>query len=131
MRPMTTLFLALAVAGGVTACAAKGAVEAPVPTPLDPVGVYTFSTIYQGGPMTGRIVIRGVPGNYTGMVEPAEGPPPTEIYSVTVEGQELLILADAGGEDLIVKMTFTGDRFIGSWIVGFDSGDMTGARVPR
>jgi hypothetical protein len=130
---MTTLFLTLAVAGGVTACAAKGAVEAPAPTPapLDPVGVYSFSTIYQGGPMTGRIVIRGAPGSYTGMVEPAGGPPPTQIYSVTVEGQKLLILADAGGEDLMLEMTFTGDRYTGSWMLGFDSGEMTGARVPQ
>ncbi|MDH3290435.1 MAG: tyrosinase family oxidase copper chaperone [Gemmatimonadota bacterium] len=133
MRPTATLVLAVAVAGGVAACAAKGGVEAaaPAPAPLDPVGVYSFSTIYQGGPMTGRIVIRGAPGSYTGTVEPADGPPPTEIYSVIVEGQELQIVADAGGEDLIIAMTFAGDRFTGSWILGFDSGEMTGTRVER
>ena len=128
-----TAILVLALAGGLAACAAKGGVEASAPAPaaapLDPVGVYSFSTTYQGGPMTGRIVIRGAPGSYTGTVEPAGGPPPTEIYSVIVEGQELQIVADAGGDDLTIAMKFSGDRFTGSWLLGFDSGEMTGTRV--
>lgn len=131
MKPTSTFAFALVLAGSVTACAAKGAVEAPVPVPLDPVGVYSFSTIYQGEPMTGRIVIRGGPGSYSGMVEPDAGAPAVEIYSVTVEGQQLMVFADAGGDDLVITMTVTGDRFTGSWVLGFDSGEMTGSRIPQ
>ncbi len=133
MRRTSSLFLALAVAAGTVACAAKASVDAPppAPAPLDPVGVYSFSTLYQGEPMTGRIVIRGAPGSYTGVVEPTAGAPPVEIYSVTVEGQQVRILADAGGDDLMMTMTFTGDQYTGSWVLGFDSGEMTGTRVQQ
>lgn len=131
MKRITTLALIIGVAAGTVACAAKAPVDAPppAPAPLDPAGVYSFSTIYQGEPMTGRIVIRGVPGSYTGVVEPTAGAPPVEIYSVMVEGQQVRILADAGGEDLMMTMTFTGDQYTGSWVLGFDSGEMTGTRV--
>jgi hypothetical protein len=64
-------------------------------------------------------------------VEPDAGAPAVEIYSVTVEGQQLMVLADAGGDDLVITMTVTGDRFTGSWILGFDSGEMTGSRIPQ
>ncbi len=133
MRRIATLPLVLAVAGIVIACASKAEVDAPAPapTPLDPVGSYSFSTVYQGEPTTGRIVIRGAPGNYTGIVEPTSGPPPVEIYAVTVEGQQVRILADAGGEDLMITMTFTGDRYTGSWVLGFDSGELSGSRIPQ
>jgi hypothetical protein len=66
------------------------------------------------------------------MVEPqAGGPPPVEIYSVTVEGQKVTVFADAGGEELIFGMECVGDSYTGSWTLGFDSGDATGERVKQ
>jgi hypothetical protein len=97
---------------------------------LDPVGTYTFATTFQGAEISGQVIIRGEPGSYTGMVEPTTGPTAVEIYSVTVEGQTLTLYADAGGEDLVMTMTFAGgDSYTGSWMLGFDSGEVTGERV--
>lgn len=128
----TPVFVAALTTVALTACATSGtgsAAAAPTPEPVDPVGTFAFTTTYQGQPMGGRIVIRGAPGSYTGMVEPEGGPPPVEIYSVTVEGQTVTVFADAGGEDLIIEMQFVGDRMTGSWALGFESGEMTGERV--
>lgn len=96
---------------------------------LDPVGTFTFSTVFQGDSLTGEIVIRGEPGRYSGMVTPTSGPEPVEIYMARVEGQTLTVFGDAGDEDLIITMQFTGDRYTGSWALGFDTGEIFGARL--
>jgi len=125
--------------GGTTAEApaqAPAPAEAPPapaqPETIDPVGSYTFSTSFQGMTVSGGIIIRGEPGSYTGMVEPTEGPPPVEIYSVTVEGQKITLYADAGGDDLIMTMQFAGgSSYTGTWMLGFDSGEMTGEKAQK
>ncbi len=60
---------------------------------------------------------------------PNQGPPPTPILSVTVDGQEATIIADAGGEDLLITMTFEGDNYTGVWSLAGDSGELSGARL--
>ena len=50
---------------------------------------------------------------------------------MTVEGQKVTVFADAGGEDLIFEMNFVGDRYTGSWTLGFQSGEATGERVKQ
>ena len=86
--------------------------------------------MYQGEPVVGTIVIRGTEGGYTGMVDPETGPPEVPVYAVTVEGQTMTVFGDAGGDDLVITMEFTGDRYIGTWTLGFDSGEISGERVP-
>lgn len=109
--------------------------ETPPPPPaqpeaLDPVGTYTFTTTYQGMEVSGKVYIRGEPDNYTGLVEPTEGPPPIEIYSVMVEGQTITVYGDAGGDDLIFVMEFAGgSSYTGTWSVGFEGGDLAGEKV--
>ena len=124
--------------GGTTAEApaqAPAPAEAP-PAPaqqeaLDPVGTYTFSATYQGMTIPGRINVSGEPENYTGLIE-AEGQPPVEIYSVMVEGQKITVYGDAGGDDLIMTMEFAdGSSFTGSWMLGFDSGEMMGEKTKQ
>jgi len=117
-------------------CAAKpetavlrSAPETPTPAVLDPVGTYTFSTIYAGGPLDGKIVIRGEPNQYAGTVIPVGGPGPVEIYAVSVEGQTLTVFGDAGGDDLIITMKFVGDTYTGTWALGFEGDEISGNRV--
>jgi hypothetical protein len=99
---------------------------------MDPLGTYSFSTTYQGMTVAGKIYIQGEPDNYTGLVEPSEGPPPVEIYAVTVEGQKITVYGDAGGDDLIMTMEFAGGTtYTGTWMVGFDGGDMTGEKLEQ
>ena len=138
-RRIGTAAAVLAVGCVVMACAPRAEMAAseaapapqapPPPAAVDPVGTYNFSTIFQGGPLTGRIVIRGEPGRYTGMLTPASGPGPVTIYSLSVEGQTMTLFGDADGDDLIVTMTFTGDSYTGTWALGFDGGEMSGSRV--
>jgi hypothetical protein len=108
-------------------------VEAPAPKPapavVDPVGTFSFTTVFQGDSLTGDIVIRGEPGRYSGRVTPTSGPEPVEIYMARVEGQTLTVFGDAGDDDLIITMQFTGDRYTGSWTLGFDTGEISGARL--
>lgn len=49
---------------------------------------------------------------------------------MTVADPEITIVATWGGEDVVLYMTFTGDTFTGEWVMGFDGGDLTGARLP-
>jgi hypothetical protein len=134
-RLMSGAVVALAFAW-TAACAPKPemaatepAPEPPPPAAVDPVGTYTFSTIYMGDPLTGKIVIRGEPDRYTGTVIPASGPEPVEIYAVTVDGQTVTVFGDAGGDDLIITMKFIGDTYTGSWTLGFEGDDISGSRV--
>jgi len=130
MKAIASTVSLFAVAG-LVACAARSVTsEPPAPRPLDPVGVYSFSTVVEGAPVIGRVVIRGEPGNYTGMIEPTEGPVgPIEIYAATVEGQKVTAYGDAGGDDLIFIMEFTGTTYKGTWTLGFDGGEVTGERT--
>ncbi len=132
MKRLSAFALAT-IALTVSACASGGgaAAPAPEPQPLDPVGTYSFESSYQGQAITGQIIIRGTPGNYSGSVEPMEGPPPVEIYSVRVEGQQITVFGDAGGEDLVITMNFTGGTYTGTWVLGFDSGELTGERLKQ
>ena len=120
-------FIATAVAL-VAACASQPPVP-PAPPPLEPVGTYTFDSYFEGQPISGKIYITGSEGAYGGEVVPDQGPPPVPILSVTVTGQELTLLADAGGEDLVVTVIFDGDTFTGVWSLAGDSGELSGARI--
>ena len=129
MRRVSSLIVGMAlVACGTTP---GGTARAPAPpAPLDPVGTYSFSSVYQGEPITGTVVIRATETGYSGLVDPESGAPQVPIYAVTVEDQTMTVFGDAGGDDLVLTLKFTGDRFTGSWMVGFEGGEITGARVP-
>jgi hypothetical protein len=118
----------LASAIALVGCA-RGSSAPPAPQPLDPVGVYSFETAYQGQAVTGRVTIRGEPGSYSGIIEPDAVAPPMDIYSVVVDGQQVTVVADAGYDDLVITMKFTGDSYTGTWVLGVDGGEMKGTRV--
>lgn len=125
------MLLTLAWAPAVWAQQVETTAPAPktLPAVSDPVGTFSFSTVFQGDSLTGEIVIRGEPGRYSGMVTPTSGPEPVEIYMARVEGQTLTVFGDAGDEDLIITMQFTGDTYAGTWVLGFDTGEISGARL--
>lgn len=135
MRLAPTAALALAVMA-LASCASSGGsppAEPPAPAPFDPVGTYTFATTVEGAAVAGELIIRGEPGNYTGLINPTSGPiTPLEIYAATVEGQQVTAFADAGGDDVILVLNFTDEgRYTGTWTLGFDSGEIAGERVPQ
>ncbi|NIM52270.1 MAG: hypothetical protein GTN62_13355 [Gemmatimonadales bacterium] len=131
-----SVFTLLLAVGAAVGCAsgtagAPPATAEPEPEAVDPVGTYSFETTYQGQTVTGRIVITKTGESFGGVLEPDAGPPPVDIYRVTVDGQEMTVIGDAGGEDLVITMTFTGDTYTGSWVLGFDSGELKGERIKR
>jgi hypothetical protein len=119
----------LVAAGMLSGCAARTA-EPPAPAALEPAGTYAFSSTYEGQPITGTMVIRQTESGYTGVVEAKTGPPPVPVYAVTVEGNTMTVFGDVGGDDLIVTLEFTGQQFAGSWVVGFEGGDISGSKLP-
>jgi hypothetical protein len=121
MRRWLGLAVGLAV---VTSCSVRSG-----PAPLEPVGEFSFETVVNGQPADGRIVIEGSSGDYTGQVVPNWGVPAVPIVDVVVEDPNITVVADWGAEDLVIYMTFTGDTYTGEWVMGFDGGDITGARV--
>jgi hypothetical protein len=129
MRRFPFLAAILTLVACATSPGGEALTPAP-PAPLEPVGSYTFSSVFEGQPIAGTIVIRATEDGYTGLVDPKNGPPQVPVYAVTVEGQTMTLFGDAGGDDLVITMEFTGDRFTGSWVVGFDGGEISGMRVP-
>jgi hypothetical protein len=128
MKKMPAAVLAVALMFG-AACSYGTSGGTPAPVSLDPVGTYTFETSFDGQAITGEIIITGSKGAYGGSVEPDVGPPPVPITEVTVSGWEITLTADAGGEVLIIVMTFTGNSYTGSWALGLDSGELKGEKV--
>ncbi len=126
MSRSTPLLLAAVVLAG---CAHRAA-EPPVPAPLEPAGTYAFASTYQGEPITGIMVIRQTDTGFTGVVEAETGPPPVPVYAVTVEGNTMTVFGDTGGDDLIITLEFAGERFTGSWVVGFEGADISGSKLP-
>jgi len=124
---MRALIVVAAAAALAAAACAHG------PRPLEPVGAFSFETMYQGQPMTGKIVIDpgAAEGQYEGVVQPDQGAPAVPILEVTVLEREMTIVGDAGGDELYIVLTFDEDgvAFTGSWMIGFEGSPMTGKRM--
>lgn len=116
---LSVLFLA--------ACASAGRSDAG-PVDVDPVGAYTLTTMIQGTPVSGQMRIAGEPGAYTGAVYTSfTGELP--IRSVSVDGSRVLITASTPDGPVDVQVTFDGDAFSGTWMLGADTGTIEGRRV--
>ncbi len=118
---LATLFLA--------GCASAGGRDA-VPTDVDPVGSYTLTTTIQGTQVNGQMRIQGEPGAYSGAVYTGfTGEIP--IRSVSVDGNQVFIMADTPDGPVDVQITFDGDTFTGTWMLGPERGPIQGRRVNR
>jgi hypothetical protein len=116
--------IALCVLTG--ACASTPATP-PAPAPLDPVGVYDFTTDVDGTAVTGTITITNGASGYGGSI----GTNVTEsmpVRSVAVEGQRVTVRADAPDGPVTFTMDFDGDDFIGTWTYADMSGTHSGRR---
>jgi hypothetical protein len=122
--------LLAAVLLAATAGCAAGARAPAAPAPLDPVGRYEFSTLYQGQPLAGTIEVTGTEGAYGGVLR-ATGIPDLPLQSVEVEGRELRIAAGTPDGTLALRLVFAaGAEFTGGWTLGADSGELVGRRLP-
>ena len=113
-----------------TACATAGGTGEAGPAAVDPVGSYTLTAIIEGSPVRGQMRITGEPGAYGGAVYTSfTGELP--IRSVTVDGNQVFITASTPDGPVDVQVTFDGDTFSGSWMMGPDTGAIEGRRVSR
>jgi hypothetical protein len=96
---------------------------------LNPVGRYVFSsTTADGTPYDGSFEIRGRPGAYSGR---ASTPvlPDIEFTSVATYGTSMTIVADAPAGSAIIRLSFSGAQFEGSWTLGGHGARLRGRRV--
>ena len=100
-----------------------------VPAPVNPVGEFEYATATPDGvPLKGTFTISGGVGAYSGSVEAGEfGTFP--INDVVVTGQTVVIKAQHPQGPLDLRLTFVGDAFNGSWLLGMDTGEMVGKRL--
>ena len=111
-----------------TACATAGTPGEDGPVDVDPVGSYTLTTIIQGTPVRGQMRITGEPGAWAGAVYTGfTGELP--IRSVSVDGSRVFITADTPDGPVDVHVTFDGETFTGTWMMGPETGSIEGRRV--
>ena len=124
----------LAVGLALTACSQStgggtaAAPPQPEPTPtLDPTGIYDFETTVEGQPLTGTLTITGSPGAYSGSIS-SDMMGTVALRSFTVDGMDLMFMADMPDATVSFFLTFEGDSFTGEWDAGGMTGLMSGTK---
>ncbi len=122
----TVVFCALAIF--VSGCCTTGGTSADSIPTVEPRGEYQFSFVDRGESVTGKAIIDGAPGQYTGTVHFDDGRPETKVSSAAASGNLMLITADIPGAVLLLRLRFDGDAFAGDWVMGRAVGTITGTR---
>jgi hypothetical protein len=120
------LKLTIALCALTAGCATTPATP-PAPAPLDPVGVYDFTTEVDGTAVTGTITITSAATGYGGSIDTnvSETMP---VRSVTVAGRKVTVLADAPDGPVTFVLDLDGDDFGGTWTYAGMSGTHSGKR---
>jgi hypothetical protein len=100
-----------------------------VPPPVEPVGRFEFTTLFQGQPLTGEIEVTGTPGAYRGRITTSLTPD-LPVSAVAVEGREMIVSAETPQGPIRLRLVFVGDEFTGGWSLGGDTGELAGRRLP-
>ncbi|HEX6630807.1 MAG TPA: hypothetical protein VF048_06935 [Gemmatimonadaceae bacterium] len=137
-----SLVVPVAILALATACAHSPQAAPPTATPapaaspsvtpaaaVDPVGVYDFTTVFEGDAVSGTITITGSPGAYRGTVS-SSVTPDMPIRSVTVRGSTITVTADSDNGELVSTFTLTGQELTGEWSLGDASGTTKGRKRP-
>ena len=99
------------------------------PAPLNPLGMFEFQTMVNGGPVSGSLEVTGQAGAYAGFIRTSVTPD-IPITAVRVSGQEMVVTGDTGDGPVTINLVFSGDTFTGRWALNGDGGDITGRRTP-
>lgn len=122
MKLLMTLALAL-----LTGACASAQAPPEGPAPLDPIGVYDFTTNVEGTTVSGTITISQGTSGYGGSIA-TNATETIPVRSVAVERQKLTVLADSPDGPVTFVMTLNGDEFTGTWSYAGMSGAHTGKR---
>ncbi len=123
---LSTVALVAACSSGTGTQTAAAPEPAPPPA-LDPVGVYDFTTSFQGQALGGSFTVTGTEGNYGGSMI-TDLTPEVPIVSVVVDGMTMTLVAETPDGDAIFVMNFDGANFSGNWEYGMDSGTLQGSK---
>lgn len=109
---MKTLLLATAALLAVPALSAQA--PAPAPTPLNPVGNFSFQVaLPDGSAVGGQFTIKGQKDAWEGTIS-SDVAPEAPISAISVQGQVLSFTIMApDGTALPLRLSFTGDDFTG------------------
>jgi len=118
-----------------TACASASpppvaparAVEPPAPPPVDPVGIFDFTTSLEGTVVNGTVTIVKTDAGFGGSLT-TNVTEPVPVRAAVVEGQKLTVIADTPDGPVVFTMEFKGDEFTGGWSLGTMSGSHSGKR---
>jgi len=122
---MKSSAIALALTFALCACSSAPRANTPArPAPLDPVGMFDFSTTADGTDVTGTITVTRTDMGYSGAINTSVTEP-LPISGIEVEGNSMHVLAHMPDDTVTMTLTFTGDDFTGNWSLG--SGQMSGA----
>lgn len=123
------MFREFPVVLALAALACAGGTAAPPPAPeVNPVGIFDFTSEFQGAPISGSFEItRSETGTYGGWMVTSVTPE-VPIVGVTVDGMTLNVEFETPDGFGLFELNFVGDAFTGSWSYLMDSGTMEGSR---
>lgn len=122
MKLARTLALCL-----VAAACASAQVEPEAPAPLDPVGLYDFTTAIEGDAVSGTITITRTSQGYGGTIT-TNISDPIPVRSVVVDDRRITVTGDTPDGPVTLTMNVDGDDFAGTWSFGGMSGTHSGKR---
>jgi hypothetical protein len=129
--PIVLSAIVLSAAGCASAPPAPPAAPAvtalTTPAPVDPVGIFDFTTALEGTVVNGTVTIAKAATGFTGTIT-TTATEPVPVRTVTVEGQKLTVTADTPDGPVTFVMEFKGDEFTGSWSYAGMAGTHTGKR---
>jgi hypothetical protein len=99
----------------------------PPAAAADASGIYDFNTTVDGNAVTGTVTITRSGNAYGGTVT-TNITDPIDISAVTMEGNQITVMAITPDGPITFVMNFTGDDFTGTWALGTMSGTHTGKR---
>jgi hypothetical protein len=95
---------------------------------MNPVGTFDFTAVLPDGTEApGSFIITGSPGTYAGTIE-RPGMGGSDLTSVVVDGQTLIIGANIPDGAVVLTLNFTGNDFSGKWALGEAEGPIKGKR---
>ena len=100
----------------------------PAAIEVNPVGEYEFSSVDDGQQFMADVKIEGEPGNYTGSVKRRDLDMVIRFTDVAVSANKMIIVADVRTNVFVLRFSFTGDTFTGSWAMGNEGNELKGKR---
>ena len=98
------------------------------PAAVNPVGEYEFTSVDDGQQFIADVKIEGEAGNYNGTVKRRDLDMVIRFTDVAVSADKMIIVADVRTNVFVLRFSFSGDTFTGSWAMGNEGNELKGKR---